>query len=144
LFSEVNPKPSEVLPIYNAVIEVLSVHLQSILPKVKTINEADRYSNICNLVRVRTYVCSLYFLLRLAQRFCEILRVLAGKSNLALKFAYVKKEVLGIIAAHPEWGVKEEKENIFGLLPAYKEHLKETKILQLSKVCKWCFKALNK
>jgi hypothetical protein len=32
----------------------------------------------------------------------------------------VKKEVLGIVALHPEWGVKEEKENIFGLLPEYK------------------------
>ena len=70
MFSEVNPKPSAVLPIYSAVIEVLSVHLQSILPKVKTIHEADRYSNICNLARVRTYVCSLHFLLRVAQRFC--------------------------------------------------------------------------
>lgn len=70
--------------------------------------------------------------------------MLAGKSNLALKFAYVKKEVLGIVELHPEWGVKEEKENIFGLLPEYKEHLKEIKQLEFSKVCKWCFKGLRK
>jgi hypothetical protein len=87
-------------------------------------------------------VCSLHFLLRLAQRFCEILRVLAGRSNLALKFAYVRKEVTGVVALHPEWGVREERENIFGLLGEYRGHLKETKVMEFGKVCRWCFGGL--
>lgn len=61
-----------------------------------------------------------YSILRLCLRFCEIMKVLAGKNNLTLKFTVIKKEMEKLIKLHPEWKISDEKEDIFGILSVFR------------------------
>lgn len=85
---------------------------------------------------------TLFFVVRYCLRFCEILKILTGKSNLALKFAVVKREIEKLMKKYPDWKFQHEKEDIFKELGPFKQFLKSGQPLSKNKVCRWCFKAL--
>ena len=58
---------------------------------LEKIVEADVFTNIVGLPKVKAFVKTLYLILKTCLRFCEIVKILTGRNNLSLKFTVIKK-----------------------------------------------------
>ena len=106
--------------------------------------EAEEYSNIASRKKVKNFVGSLFFIVRVCLRFCEILKILTGQNNLSLKFTVVKKDIEKLMKKYPEWKIQDEKDDLLLIMPVYKQCLKSNQPFPKSKFCQWCFKELKK
>jgi hypothetical protein len=64
---------------------------------LQLLGESSEFSNICALPKIASFVQTLLLILKAVLRFCEIVKVLTGKSSLSLKFTNVKKELEKVI-----------------------------------------------
>lgn len=102
LFEQVNGQAvSQFIEVYSVVVELFLKYLTACRREVETISESSKISNICTLPKTTKFITSLYYILRTCLRFCEIIKVLAGKNNLSLKFTVIKKEIEKLIKSHP-------------------------------------------
>lgn len=110
LFEHVNgPAVNQFIQIYSKLVDIFLSYLNSSIPQLESIYQATDDSNICELPKIRLYICSLYFILKDCLRFCEILKILASKSNLSLKFSAFRKVLERITKKFPEWKLNDEK-----------------------------------
>jgi len=76
---------------YISTIEYYLNYLMGNRKNLEKIVEADVFTNIVTLPKVRAFIRTLYLILKTCLRFCEIVKILTGKNNLSLKFTVIKK-----------------------------------------------------
>lgn len=102
LFEQVNGQAvNQFIEVYSVVVELFLKYLTGCRREIETISESSKFSNICALPKTIKFITSIYYILKTCLRFCEIIKVLAGKNNLSLKFTVIKKEIEKLIKCHP-------------------------------------------
>jgi hypothetical protein len=81
----------------------------------------------------------LNLILKTILRYCEIVKILTGKSNLSLKFNIIKKEMEKILKIS-DWKLNITNSNLFKCNVTFAKYLKNgTKPTNNLNICKYCF-----
>ena len=101
-FSHVNgSRVNGFVNIYQLAIDHYLTYLSQQRSHFARLLAAAEHSNIGQSPKVKCYVATLFLLVRLCLRFCEVLKVLTGSNNLALKFTVIKKELDKLMRWYP-------------------------------------------